>query len=290
MISLLDAELDDAGAGGPRAPSAVEAAGSRLIEALARLLESTREPACVAWLGPIVPGATMAGGARVPGTSYDLDPAQAAFNIALLMSWPGGAADAPRAACESQPLEAALLAVGDYLARRTVALGGSPFTVGQLIQQLARALDPADEARYATGSIQELQARCAGLTARLLGGAPDAGNAAQHGTSLPHAGPVEPWQTAEAVAQGVRIGLLSLRWPADRSHALGGGAEPHRPDVATPAVFPALLAPVALRRFESAVLAHYPAAQAARIRDTVSDPARFRALGVHELLALLARN
>src|SRR5246127_1903082 len=44
-------------------------------------------PACVKMLGPIVPGATMQGGARVPGTSHELDPVQGAFNIGAMVRW-----------------------------------------------------------------------------------------------------------------------------------------------------------------------------------------------------------
>ena len=44
-------------------------------------------PACTKMLGPIVPGADMKGGARVPGTEYELDPVMAAFNIGTLVRW-----------------------------------------------------------------------------------------------------------------------------------------------------------------------------------------------------------
>src|ERR1700747_778196 len=45
-------------------------------------------PACTKLLGPVVPGATMPGaGARVPGTSYELDPVRAAFNIGTMVRW-----------------------------------------------------------------------------------------------------------------------------------------------------------------------------------------------------------
>jgi len=46
-------------------------------------------PECTKLLGPIVPGAQLAGGARVPGTSYELDPVQAAFNIGCLYNGAG---------------------------------------------------------------------------------------------------------------------------------------------------------------------------------------------------------
>src|SRR5690242_7579479 len=44
-------------------------------------------PACTKLIGPIVPGAVLAGGARVPGTSFELDPGQAAFSIGAMIRW-----------------------------------------------------------------------------------------------------------------------------------------------------------------------------------------------------------
>jgi 2-methylcitrate dehydratase len=44
-------------------------------------------PACVNLLGPIVPGAGMSGGVRVPGTSYELDPVRAAWNLGAMLRW-----------------------------------------------------------------------------------------------------------------------------------------------------------------------------------------------------------
>ena len=44
-------------------------------------------PECVRLLGPVVPGAVLPGGARVPGTAWELDPVQAAFNIGAMVRW-----------------------------------------------------------------------------------------------------------------------------------------------------------------------------------------------------------
>ncbi len=50
-------------------------------------LEALEYPACTKLLGPIVPGTVVPHGARVPGTSYQLDPVQAAFNIGAMIRW-----------------------------------------------------------------------------------------------------------------------------------------------------------------------------------------------------------
>jgi len=44
-------------------------------------------PACTKLLGPVVPGTSITNGARVPGTAYELDPVQAAFNLGTIVRW-----------------------------------------------------------------------------------------------------------------------------------------------------------------------------------------------------------
>ena len=58
-----------------------------LIDTLGCGLEALEYPACTKLLGPIVPGTVVPNGARVPGTSYQLDPVQAAFNIGAMIRW-----------------------------------------------------------------------------------------------------------------------------------------------------------------------------------------------------------
>ena len=63
---------------------AFETAHYCLMDTIACGFQALDYPACTKLLGPIVPGATLAGGARVPGTSYELDPVMAAVNIGAL--------------------------------------------------------------------------------------------------------------------------------------------------------------------------------------------------------------
>ena len=66
---------------------AYETARYCLLDTLGCGLQALAFPACTKLLGPLVPGLTMHNGARVPGTSYELDPVQAAFNIGTLIRW-----------------------------------------------------------------------------------------------------------------------------------------------------------------------------------------------------------
>ena len=58
-----------------------------LMDTLGCGLEALEYPACTKLLGPIVPGTVVPHGARVPGTAFQLDPVQAAFNIGAMIRW-----------------------------------------------------------------------------------------------------------------------------------------------------------------------------------------------------------
>ena len=68
------------------------------------------------------PGRRWPGGARVPGTSYELDPVQAAFNIGAMIRWLDFN-DTWLAAEWGHPSDnlGAILAVADYLSRKAVS-------------------------------------------------------------------------------------------------------------------------------------------------------------------------
>src|SRR6476469_8386563 len=58
-----------------------------LMDTLGCGLEALTYPACTKLLGPIVPGTVVPNGAKVPGTQFQLDPIQAAFNIGTIIRW-----------------------------------------------------------------------------------------------------------------------------------------------------------------------------------------------------------
>ena len=58
-----------------------------LMDTLGCGLLALHYPACTKLLGPIVDGAQLSNGARVPGTNYSLDPVMAAFNIGTMVRW-----------------------------------------------------------------------------------------------------------------------------------------------------------------------------------------------------------
>jgi 2-methylcitrate dehydratase len=70
-----------------RSAEAYETARYCLMDTLGCGFEALEYPACVKLLGPIVRGTVVPGGARVPGTQFQLDPVQAAFNLGAMIRW-----------------------------------------------------------------------------------------------------------------------------------------------------------------------------------------------------------
>src|SRR5579872_2641822 len=119
---------------------AYETARYCLMDTLACGMLALKYPACTKLLGPVVPGAVMPGGARVPGTSFELDPVQAAFNIGAMIRWLDFN-DTWLAAEWGHPSDnlGGILAVADYLARKAVMEGRQPPTVREVLAGMIKA-------------------------------------------------------------------------------------------------------------------------------------------------------
>jgi 2-methylcitrate dehydratase len=89
-----------------------------LLDSIGCGLEALAYPACTKLLGPLIPGANLANGAKVFGTDYQLDPVQAAFNIGALIRWLDFN-DTWLAAEWGHPSDnlGAILAIADWLSR-----------------------------------------------------------------------------------------------------------------------------------------------------------------------------
>ena len=109
---------------------AYETARYCLMDTLGCGLEALEYPACTKLLGPIAPGTVVPNGAKVPGTQFQLDPVQAAFNIGAMIRWLDFN-DTWLAAEWGHPSDnlGTILAVGDYLSRKAEREGGQPLTV-----------------------------------------------------------------------------------------------------------------------------------------------------------------
>jgi 2-methylcitrate dehydratase len=111
-----------------------------LIDTLGCGLEALDYPACTKLLGPIVPGTVVPSGARVPGTSYQLDPVQAAFNIGAMIRWLDFN-DTWLAAEWGHPSDnlGGILAVADWLSRTAIAERGRPLRMHDVLTAMIKA-------------------------------------------------------------------------------------------------------------------------------------------------------
>jgi 2-methylcitrate dehydratase len=111
-----------------------------LLDTLGCGLEALDYPACTKLLGPIVPGTVVPNGARIPGTGFELDPVQAAFNIGALIRWLDFN-DTFLAAEWGHPSDnlGAILAVADWLSRTAIAENKPPLLIHDVLTAMIKA-------------------------------------------------------------------------------------------------------------------------------------------------------
>ncbi|MFM0226428.1 bifunctional 2-methylcitrate dehydratase/aconitate hydratase [Paraburkholderia dipogonis] len=119
---------------------ALETARNCLIDTLGCGLEALTYPACTKLLGPIVPGTIVPNGAKVPGTQFQLDPVQAAFNIGAMIRWLDFN-DTWLAAEWGHPSDnlGGILATADWLSRNAIAAGKNPLTMKAVLVGMVKA-------------------------------------------------------------------------------------------------------------------------------------------------------
>jgi 2-methylcitrate dehydratase len=111
-----------------------------LMDTLGCGLEALEYPACTKLLGPIVQGTIVPNGACVPGTNFQLDPVQAAFNIGAMIRWLDFN-DTWLAAEWGHPSDnlGGILATADWLSREAIALGRPALTMRDVLTAMIKA-------------------------------------------------------------------------------------------------------------------------------------------------------
>src|SRR5204863_1925217 len=111
-----------------------------LMDTLGCGFEELEYPACTKLLGPIVPGTLVPNGAKVPGTQFQLDPIQAAFNIGAMIRWLDFN-DTWLAAEWGHPSDnlGGILAVADWLSRNAVAQGKAQLVMRDVLTAMIKA-------------------------------------------------------------------------------------------------------------------------------------------------------
>lgn len=187
-------------------------------------------PECLKHLGPLVPGTEVPNGARVPGTSFELDPVKAAWDIGCMIRWLDFN-DTWLAAEWGHPSDnlGAILAVADYVSRNALASGGAPLRMKDVIDAMVKAHEiqgclALENSFNRVGLDHVLLVRVAStaVVADMLGGTRDqVVDALSHafidGSSLrtyrhaPNAGPRKSWAAGDATSRAVRLAMLVLK-------------------------------------------------------------------------------
>jgi 2-methylcitrate dehydratase len=214
-----------------------------LVDTLACGILALAYPACTKLLGPVVPGTTIRNGARVPGTSHELDPVQGAFNIGTIVRWLDFN-DTWLAAEWGHPSDnlGAILAVSDWISRNKAA--GTPLaafgsqlsalssqpapTVRDVLTAMVKAHEiqgvlALENSFNRVGLDHVLLVRIAStaVTAAMLGGTREQViNAITHawldGSALriyrhaPNTGSRKSWAAGDATSRAVRLALIAM--------------------------------------------------------------------------------
>jgi len=213
---------------------AYETAYYCLMDTLACGFQALKYPACTRLLGPVVPGATLARGARVPGTSHELDPINAAFNIGAMIRWLDFN-DTWLAAEWGHPSDnlGGILAVADYLSRNA-----KPVKIRDVLTAMIKAHEiqgilALENSFNRVGLDHVLLVRVAStaVVTAMLGGSREQiinaisnawidGGALRTYRHAPNTGSRKSWAAGDATSRAVRLALFALKGEMGYASAL----------------------------------------------------------------------
>jgi 2-methylcitrate dehydratase len=209
---------------------AYNTARNALIDSIGCGLLALRYPECTKLLGPVVPGTLVPDGARVPGTRFELDPVNAAFNIGCIVRWLDYN-DTWLAQEWGHPSDnlSGILAVADYLSRTNPAKGRDPITMLEVLTGLIKAYEIQGVLalenslnRVGLDHVLFLKIASTAVITGMLGGGVDeivnaVSNAWIDGGSLrtyrhaPNTGSRKSWAAADATSHAVWLALMAMR-------------------------------------------------------------------------------
>jgi len=209
-------------------PLAYETARHCLIDTLGCGLEALSYPACTKLLGPVVPGTVVPHGAKVPGTPYQLDPVQAAFNIGAMIRWLDFN-DTWLAAEWGHPSDnlGGILATADWLSRNAVVAGRKPLTMRDVLTAMIKAHEiqgviALENAFNKVGldHVLLVKVASAAVVAQMLGLSRNEvlnavslawvdGHALRTYRHAPNTGSRKSWAAGDATSRGVRLALIA---------------------------------------------------------------------------------
>lgn len=209
---------------------AIETARYVLMDTLGCGILALKFPECTKHLGPIVPGTVVPNGVRVPGTQFELDPVQGAFNIGCMIRWLDYN-DTWLAAEWGHPSDnlGAILACADFLSRQRLAAGKEPLTMSDVLTAIVKAHEIQGILalnnslnRNGLDHVLFVKVASAAVACSLLGGTKqDVINAVSQAwvdnsslRTYRHAqntGSRKSWAAGDATSRGVRLALMTLK-------------------------------------------------------------------------------
>ncbi|WP_307942041.1 2-methylcitrate dehydratase [Pseudomonas mosselii] len=201
-----------------------------LMDTLGCGLLALRFPECTKHLGPLVEGTLVPHGARVPGTSYRLDPVKAAWDIGCIVRWLDYN-DTWLAAEWGHPSDnlGGILAVTDHLSQKRVANGEAPLVMREVLDAMIMAHEIQGVLalensfnRVGLDHVLLVKVASAAVCARLMGANREQllsalshafvdGQALRTYRHAPNAGSRKSWAAGDASSRGVRLADIALR-------------------------------------------------------------------------------
>ena len=209
---------------------ALDTARYCLMDTLGCGLEALSYSACTKLLGPIVPGTIVPNGAKVPGTNYQLDPINAAFNIGAMIRWLDFN-DTWLAAEWGHPSDnlGGILAVADWLSRTRIAEGQPPLLMKDVLIAMVKAHEIQGVLalensfnRVGLDHVLLVKVASTAVVAKMLGATYEqiidaVSNAWLDGQSLrtyrhaPNTGSRKSWAAGDATSRAVRLALMVMK-------------------------------------------------------------------------------
>ena len=213
-----------------RNTSAYETARYCLMDSLGCAMEALAHPACTRLLGPLVPGTAVSHGARVPGTQFELDPVQAAFNIGTVIRWLDFN-DTWLAAEWGHPSDnlGGILAAADWLARNAIMFENRTLLMRDVLTAMIKAYEiqgclalENSFNRVGLDHVVLVKVASAAVVTHMLGGSRaqiiDAlsqawvdGQALRTYRHAPNTGSRKSWAAGDATSRAVWLALITLK-------------------------------------------------------------------------------
>ncbi len=201
-----------------------------MLDALGCALLALRYPECSKLLGPVVPGTVVPHGARVPGTSFVLDPVQAAFNLGAMIRWLDFN-DTWLAAEWGHPSDSlgGILTCADYASQMRVANGQEPLLMHDVLTALIKAYEiqgilalENSFNRVGLDHVLLVKVASSAVITQLLGGGKDEiikvlsqawidNGSLRTYRHAPNTGSRKSWAAGDATSRAVRLAMMTLQ-------------------------------------------------------------------------------